>query len=818
MTPQVKLTRGNTSLDLTAAPYSVGMDFAPPAVNPAYNISAGTSANRTGGGTLISDRYNNRQFSFSLRILSTSSTGAHAAARAVSAFVKATSASPLYLEYRENTSIPVPLWGQLGAPLRYEVVTADVGAPENGYTETGARGWFVQLSMDVKPFAVGNRQKLAHANGGVFEDNYGMPDGTPRGVAMFRGTTNKMTNPIFGSATYSTGWTAGSNLIISKNQDPRFCLPNVAQSVKITARAATNNTFTQSINAGNTNDHAFSAYIIMPDGGAPTTSDVVLYYGTEITTTFFHIGGSLWMAYNDDYTATNAAVNTGIQVKSGRTVYLLGYQFEELKYHTYLCHGDLLGCSWNGTVHASTSTRSQPWLDLSREDSNVSIAEGAVSIVMKAGLDAIYIDLDQFHFVLYGTGYGGSGLAAWREQSDERIYFTDGTNTIDSGSSVIWDAGDVNHLVYTWGPGGLNVYLNGANIATGATYTPADLASQAQLVIAESADCVVMGFDVYGEEINSSQVSAIYAALSGAVTAGRRVSAIPYLWTDIGTIGGVASIYNHSDSGAGHKNWSVISGVDGSAPAQYSHYFTSSTTTKTAYWLGGYSIPCGPFDNPSVQWYEDESGTVDANSSGGEYETDGTSPFDYAVTMSRNTANTYSFFMRMGGSGAGTITVTPYLQSGSGLITGTPKACTVSTTQTLYYIGTMTLDNQREFENDLFYPADNISAVFHGEYTGISSRVDFVMVIPDNLIKIDQGVNNAIGASQDYINYNGKNAYLFTVAGVLSARVPVWGTELVIHPNRLNFLWVVIGDHGEAHVITDYINLTTYISPRYGLV
>ena len=113
MAVQVKLTRGNTYIDLTTAPYGVGLDFAPPGINPVYNIGAGTSANRTGGGKLISSRYNDREFVFTVRVISTSRGGADAAARALATFIEP-GLDPLYLEYRSNASIPVPIWGQLG--------------------------------------------------------------------------------------------------------------------------------------------------------------------------------------------------------------------------------------------------------------------------------------------------------------------------------------------------------------------------------------------------------------------------------------------------------------------------------------------------------------------------------------------------------------------------------------------------------------------------------------------------------------------------------------------------------------------------------
>ena len=812
MAVQVKLTRGNTYLDLTAAPYAVGMDFTPPAVNPAYNISAGTSANRTGGGKLISDRYNNRTFEFSVRIMATSITGTHSAARAIASFLKAQSAEPLYLEYRENTDITVPLWGQLGAPLRYEIVTGDASSPDEKYTVTTGRGWFTTVTLEVKPLALGSRQKLANSTGSVFEDNYGMSDGTPRGLALFDNYTNLITNPVFGNSTYTSGWTTGSNLVVSKITDPRYCLPGITQSVRITSRGSTNNTFTQSITAANTNPHSLSAYIIMPDGGTPTTADVACYYNTDLTSTteFINLGAGLWVMYAESITGIVAATATGVIVKNGRSINLLAVQFEETPFHSLLVYGDRLGCSWSGTAHASTSTGSNTFVTLARDENNMSLAEGAVSLVIQSGLDDAYVGIDQKHFSLSTSTYSAYGLQGWRDSSNLYLYLSDGTNTINTGAAVSSNTGNVKYITYTWGTGGLNIYVDGVLSATGATYTPATAANQTTLTIGLASSSEYLGFDVYGVELTAGQVSTLYAAQLATVTAGRRVSAIPYLWTKDGD--GV--IDNCDDST--RDNWAVIAGVCGSYDADFTHYFTSSTTTKTAYWLGGYAPRLHEFINPTTLWYMDQSGTVDANSSGGEYNTDATSPFDYGGTLDRKTAQNFNFFIRMAADGAGTITVTPYLSDSSGITAGDPKACTVSTTQTLYFIGTMSIDGERQYPNDLFRIFDRVSTVFHGEYSAsLDARVDFCLVIPENLVKLDRAV---ITANSDYMTYNGQSAYLLSSTGALLYDVPVLGGHLRIEPDRMNVLWCVIADHGEAHVITDAITLTTYITPRYTLV
>ncbi len=820
MTPQVRLTRGNTYLDLTAAPYSVGMDFTPPAVNPAYNIAAGGSANRLGGGKLISDRYNNRQFSFNVRILSTSSGGAHAAARAISAFVKASSQSPLYLEYRENTSIPVPLWGQFGAPLRYEVVTADVGSPDANYTETGARGWFAPVTLEVKPFAVGNRQKLANASGGVFEDNYGMSDGTPRGVAMFRATTNKMTNPVFSHSTYTNGWTTGSSLVVSKNTDPLYCLPGVMQSVRITSRAATNNTFTMSINAGNTNPHALSAYVIMPDGGAPTTNDFELYYNTALGAgvTINYLGGILWVMSKSAVTGINAATNTGVVVKNGRSIILLGMQLEEQTYYTNLCYGDLLGCAWTGTAHASTSTRTAPNLAVTRDESICSIAEGAVSLVWRVNLDTAATTADQILFGLYATDYATSGLVARLESSDQKIYLTDGTNTISTAAQA-FSAKTVQYLTFTWGPGGLNIYLNSANAATGATYTPATAASQALMAIggansANTADGVLMGFDVYGVELSSTQAAAIYAAQAATVAASVRVSAIPWLWTKDGD-----GVVDNCDDST-HDNWAVLSGVDGSADARTIINIQSTNASSEGWYLSMFKH--GYFINPS-KFYDEASGTVSATCSGGEFKrtlmgvTDINTSF-MALTLREIkgiSGKEFIVFARMADAGDN-FTIKPYVGIG-GAYYGDATTYDISTTFGLLKCAPMLFP-------DVSYPASIGLSVSTGSGIGMlitrtsgadaNLDLDFATVISRPMIYFSGGVLATDGMVIDGTTFND---YEVSTNNMYAKDVSRRGDVLEASPNAYNILKKLTGSSA-AMDIADTFTYSVNIEPRYGLL
>ncbi len=68
--------------------------------------------------------------------------------------------------------------------------------------------------------------------------------------------------------------------------------------------------------------------------------------------------------------------------------------------------------------------------------------------------------------VLWDAG----GLKAWYQASDDKLYFTDGTNTI-STAALTFSANVAQKLAFRWGTGGLDIYRNGAEAATGATFT-----------------------------------------------------------------------------------------------------------------------------------------------------------------------------------------------------------------------------------------------------------------------------------------------------------------------------------------------------------
>ena len=322
MTVTARFVRGRRSIDIVY-PYALA-NFVPPALQPSFSVTSGTSANRIGGGKLVGTRYNDRVIDFSIRVLGTSASQIEAAARRLVDLLT-DSRETGYMEYRDN-DLPVPIWGQFGGPMRYEIITAEVGY-NNLYQSTRLRtsGLNLPVTMTVKPFAIGTEQRVGTASGAVVEDVLGVADGVSRGLKVLEVTTNKMTNPVFGSATWDTGWSANANVISAKNTDPDFVYPGAKVSAKLTNKGSGSTVFYQPINVGNTNAHYLTAYVIKHDRSAVTVADCRLYYGALATQTITSIGNGVYML-TAPVTGIASATATGVSVLAKSTIYLLGMQ------------------------------------------------------------------------------------------------------------------------------------------------------------------------------------------------------------------------------------------------------------------------------------------------------------------------------------------------------------------------------------------------------------------------------------------------------------------------------------------------------------
>ncbi len=609
----LRLIQDAATLDLMAAPYTT--DFIPPDAQLNGLYAEGTSANRYGGATLIGEHGLNRTITIVVHIRGASDQNIRAALFNLRRFIGRAGDPnhPVYLEYCLNSDISQrPLWGQHNW-LHYELVNNDGPAmlwEKFSNVDLRAKGAIVTVRLIVRPLAEGLQQRLARATGSIMPDQWGTPDGAERGLIVPDSTSNKMTNPVFGAPTWNTGWTAGAGITATQNINPNYLLPQTQSSAFLQATGVAALSYTQLITL-TVATYQFSALFMRPDGGAVTASDChVFYNGASLTTTFLNLGDGLYLA-TGSVTGIASALTTGVSVIAGRSVYLLAIQVEQAGYPTPIRWGDLLGCAWAGTAHASASTGNQGKLSLPIDDTILRAAQGSIALaVVWPRANGAYAALNYRFWDSQDAGGGASGLLAYFNGTTGTLNFGNGTSTATSGAQTI-NAGEVDIYHFTWGPtSGLTLYKNGVSIAT-AAYTVQPLG--ARLVLGSKFDFTVPGLDTtfldfraYPHELTQAEVAADYANVSkvtgATVDQAARVGAIPWLWT----AGGVDQVQNCDDST--RSNFAVVGGVPGSAPAITVIDGTLSTTFsafKSIYFSNWQT----PFFIDPVNLYSDLNGT-----------------------------------------------------------------------------------------------------------------------------------------------------------------------------------------------------------------
>lgn len=559
--PVIKLTCGTRTLDLNSGRYRVDDDFVPPPYAMTPLVSTGTSANKS-GGTLVDTKPNDRAWAFGVHISGSSDAEVRRAVADLQMFLSLAGdeSTPLYLEHKQNSDTPEPLWGNYGANIKYEILTGTARVSDLwAVSDLRARGLpACQVDLLVKPHAVGLRQRLGSAMGGIIEDVYGASDKISRGLIVPEATTNLFTNPVFGNATYSTNWTVGSNLTASQNTGEKFVLPGCVNSMRVYARNTTNNTVTESLTLA-ASSHTITAYVMLPDLTAPTSTQLQIYYNSAAQTTTYEAVGNngLYRCYAT-VTGTGGALATGVVIKNKYTVYLLGMQAEAKAYPTPLCYGDLLGHSWSSTAHASTSARAVARVRVPIADDTYFRSGGSFTITVKMGVPNTHPNDMRLWFI------DTSGALLDYQASSDKFRFYDGAN-IATSTAQTFSAGAIYTLHCTWGASGLALYVNGAADGSNATFTPATTGSHYYLGVDSTPGsntlATIMDFRTFDRQLTATEVANDYANVSQLTADNQRVGCIPWLWTKDGD-----DIVDNCDD-ATRDNWAVCGGVPGSAEA-----------------------------------------------------------------------------------------------------------------------------------------------------------------------------------------------------------------------------------------------------------
>lgn len=586
-----RLVKGSHVLNLDGSgPYALGLDFVPPFAQTITQIASGTSANRYGRAEVVGRTAAPQRWSFSVRVIGSSAGEVKAATDNLAAFLDMAGDEdePLYFEWRPaNPDVPEPIFGQFGVSRRVKILAADEKSLWDIYPVAGTRERVVFLLIGVihEPYAYGRPQRVASAIGMVVENMIGVNDKS-RGVIIASGTTNKITNPVFGHSTWNTNWNIGAHLIATKNTDSRYIIWGAASAKIRRVIAGVNRVFSQSINVGNTNTHNLSAYVKRQDGGEITANDLRLYYDNTLLTTSYTPLGDGWYLMSAPVTGVASSVQCGVYVvPTNVTYYIAGVQLTETTGLIEMIYGDLLGCTWNGTPHESTSTSTSGFIRIPTSDL-IDVSGGAIRIAVR--------HLQGADRPTNATLFSDGTFAASYNQSTDRFTFTDGTNSAGSNGAVqTFSAGEIQIMHFVWGSSGLQIFLNGVLYDSTATLTPWSLGSYIYIgstpMRAQHFNGTFLGFAVFDRPLTPEQVAADYEQANdwarGGDGFGRRLDSIPWFWTKDGD-----DVLDNADQGSA-QNWGVLAGVPGDVPAQ----------TRIQMTVSGHAV--APETNPDVSVY-----------------------------------------------------------------------------------------------------------------------------------------------------------------------------------------------------------------------
>jgi hypothetical protein len=467
----------------------------------------------------------------------------------------------LYLEYFQAAPIPYrPVWGQ--GFVRYHIKWGAISL-ENYTTYASTTHLWVTVTIRIAPYNEGQLQYALDGTGGIWEDDL-FSEYRPRGTAVLPAMTNYFTNPLFSydyAGNWYTHWTKGSDLDYWQNKLPEYILYGEA-SCGLVRTGPTNKLLIESLTAANTNTHAFSCYARRKDGGTIDATVLKLFYAAALATTYTALEDG-WYRLTATAAGIASAQSAGVSVEvSDIDLFVTAFQMEEAGVPTPFCYGDQVGCTWAGTQHFTASSRAAG-----------SLANYPQHFFKTGRLDqgTIRMALRWFYPSTFGTDVYLIDCITWSvyySQADDKIYFTDGTNTI-STAALSFAAGDLVVIHIVFGPGTMKIYIDGAEAATGSTY--ASIASTTKMYFGSDSSpanhgCMTwLDLTMWTEVVTADEISADYVDvithISGGDGYGQRLSAIPWYWTEDG---GVLDLYCDSS----HLDTMAAGGIDGDVPAR----------------------------------------------------------------------------------------------------------------------------------------------------------------------------------------------------------------------------------------------------------
>jgi len=839
MTYKARFVHGSRSLNLDAGEFDLYQDFIFPGADESLNVST-PNVGSMSGGSVISKTPQDRWWAWSVRIMGTTIAQTHMAARRLSMWLSQAvedKTDKVYFEYTPSYNVPAPIWGQHGAPYRFEVKAAIVDMDGSYYVaDIPSKALILPVSLLVAPYALGARQILAQAKGAVFEDTGGTADGLSRGTIINGGITNLVVNPSF--ETNTTGW-AGSGGAIERTTDQAW-----AGSYGLRLTVSTTNTLAVAALANATT-------------GAPLTqqnyvASVRVYIpaqmvGKAVSLTIWESGGASAAEATVTKSLTPSVAGwqymfaTGTVKKADRTalavylgitasattpagswviwdaVQLVGPDVFNI--YPYI-DGDKIGCVWNGdgTAHANTSTSTGGYCRIPVTSSNYfDMKQGSICAVMKMPYANTDVPSGNNNRVFYTD----TALRVMFYETSDVFTIHDNTSSTDVAAS--WSAGGIIVVHATWGPAGMKVYFN-ATASAAATYTNPGAAaycyigSNASSPPTERILATFLDFSVWDVPLTATEVAADYAEIrahiDGGDGEGQRLSSIPYMWTKDGD----NQVDNYYD--ATHNHYAIINGIPGTTEA-----YTEIEGTPSAAFSGIHlsNFTTKRYFSPSI-FFKDSSGTDDASAVGGKAHV--TSTDQSAAELSEAgmswTKSAYPEFSampfyiltRMKAASSVYARIQSYVSSATyGINITTDYSRPVAIGSSSYYIlRTIAGMTQKNYSG---YDTDTEEVEVYGFITSgtVNVSLDYAVMFPrPYLYCYGYAITKFMLKDNTITKITGGAA-----VGMIEVLKPI-GDSIELSPNRYNILQSLMGCEDSDATLTTTLTYVIYATPRYRLV
>lgn len=803
--------------------YQLASGFEPPATLEVADIATGGSANKFGGGELVSTRTLPRDYSFSILVKGNSVTQNDLAIDRLDTFLRSGSNKiPVYFEWNPSADVSAqPYWGQYGATRKAKVLKGHCEKSGEAYLVDDVRMRMItaDVTLTLNPVE-GKSQRMGIATGGILENRMFSPDGSSRGLIIPEATTNLIVNPVFGNTDPDNAWATGAGLKTLTNTDKEFVYYGCTNSIVLSCGTVASGTFAGTLNVGTTTTHTFSAYVKKPDGSTAGTADAQIFYGAAQTSSYTALGnGVTRISYSG--AGTNADVATGIKLNTvGADVYLMGYQAENKPYPTPLAYGDLMGNAWTGAAHASTSTRTAARWSIRTAVDGINYGEGTIRLVWTPDKANTALTADVWLF-----GESDGKFEAKFGNADEKFYFTDGVNTISS-SATTFAADTPMVLHFTYSSAGLKIYRAGVEIATGATFTPTLFSGSFYLGTDEltAAHCngTFAGFQTYRYALSATEIANDYANVWQHVSAGdgygQCLEPIPWIFS----LAAYPACDAYCDST--HRDWIICGGVPGSYPAETKLY--AITGDDRSLLISNHQSQV--FHNPS-DYFANFSGSADASALGGSVYVKtnvGATPvygtsISIAPSITRDLSQ-YPVRLWASLSDAGSaLRIAPRVELNISSAGHTGDYRPISTGTALKQFVSYSVSNMENPEIRPEYLSYAYSDTI--DYELWLSRTSGTANVSIDYMRVMFGdlsyVYNDIASSSNGIILHGNTAFVIFASSLIIKKITtVQGNLFELHPDTLNHVIMLDGDIGSNTDLTADVQIAFIdITPRYAL-